>query len=196
MSGRPRVDPLIFSPPRRRFRTSPTFSSRLGGAFLDPVSPRQFQTSPMLSSAHGWRASGPCLASSLASATASDSDPAFYGWRLFSSFATTLTPLRRPVPWPAPHPPVGVPSPSLGLCPLLRPPSDDPFHCPALACGPTLLGPCGASFWTRGLCPCLNSGGACVVITVYHNSLMELQVGGIVSARTYMLLTVVIVCPP
>ncbi|KAI9534218.1 hypothetical protein NQZ68_014514, partial [Dissostichus eleginoides] len=63
---------------------------------------------------------------------------------MFSSFASTPTaaPLRRPVPWPAPHPPVWVPSPSLGPCPLLRPHSDGPFHGPALACGPTLLGPC------------------------------------------------------
>ncbi|KAI9517439.1 hypothetical protein NQZ68_004656 [Dissostichus eleginoides] len=75
------------------------------------------------------------------------SDPAFYDWQMFSSFATTPTaaPLRRPVPWPAPHPSVGVPSPSLGPCPLLRPHSDGRFHGPALACGPTLLGPLSRS---------------------------------------------------
>ncbi|KAI9516087.1 hypothetical protein NQZ68_018928 [Dissostichus eleginoides] len=39
------------------------------------------------------------------------SDPAFYGWQMFSSFASTPTaaPLRRPVSWPGPrlrpHPP-------------------------------------------------------------------------------------------
>jgi len=204
MSGRPRVDPLAFSPPRRRFRTS-----------------------PMPSSARGWRASGPCLASSLASAvsyvahafigpwvarfwtlpglssnrgsrfastaasdgapsglspvhgfflpgtrllppedfvpaaavpspaagqrssllgttgiftpvpTSQHSGPVFYGWRRFSSFATTPTaaPLRRLVPCPGPR---------------LRPRPPRPLWC---------------FLPDARIVPCLNSGGACVVIT-------------------------------
>ena len=173
----------------------------------------------------GWRASGPCLASSFASAAASDVARAFFGpWvarsrtlpglssNRGSRFASTaasdgapsgLSPVPSPAAgrrssllgtsWgppgcsrlsPRPHgdpafcgplttarsgpPPTlrwGCPRPRWGPYPLLRPPSDGPFHGPALAGGPALLGPCGASSRTRGLCPWLNSGGACVVIT-------------------------------
>jgi len=189
MSGRPRVDPLTVSPPQRRFRTSPTLSSAPGWRASGPrlPSPRRFRTSPMLSSARGWRALGPCLASPLTAAHGSPrrrlrASPTFSsapGWRTSGPHLAS---------------PLSTAPSSRGYCsflpgiPLLLPgdtaPSSRGLHArrrcalvcgraalipaPALACGPALLGPCGASSRTLGLCPWLNSGGACVVIDIIH----------------------------
>ena len=216
------------------FGRRPCLHRPVGGALRDPVwplpSPLWFRTSPVPSPAHGWRASGPCLASPLTAAHGSPRRRLRAAPRLASPLSTAPSsrgccscPPRDTAPssrglhahrrcafacgraalLPAgghrdiharphvaaqrpcflrladvffirhdaycvlarPPPPVGMPSPSLRLLPSPAAPFRLPVPCPGPRLRPHPPRPLWCFLPDTGIVPCLNSGGACVVIT-------------------------------